>query len=106
MARTTKGDGWELIPARRAEAPVRPPSAAAGEQSVRVTEEKRAQGKLVTVARGFRHDPGTLAALAKELKKACGAGGTVQGDAIEVQGRHLEEVAARLEAKGYRVRRG
>jgi translation initiation factor 1 len=107
MNKVTRGEGWELIPARQ-EAPKKAASPyAPSQQTIRVREEKRAQGKVVTVASGFRL--GTKAALeklAKELKALCGAGGTSEGDAIEVQGKHVDKVAAKLEKDGFGVRRG
>ena len=37
-------------------------------------------------------------------KGACGAGGTVRGAAVEIQGDQRARVAAALEARGYRVK--
>jgi translation initiation factor 1 len=70
---------------------------------VRVFREKGGRGgKVVTVVRGL---PGAqLQPLASELKKHCGSGGSVKDGAVEIQGDHREKVAARLEAKGYRVK--
>ncbi len=110
MSKVTKGEGWELIPASdrpggdsSAAEQARRSSAAPSGQSIRVREETRAQGKVVTVARGFRLTENDLKAVAKDLKAFCGAGGTVAGDAVEVQGRHSKKVAERLVSKGYQV---
>jgi translation initiation factor 1 len=46
-----------------------------------------------------------LAPLAKTLKARCGAGGTVKGGTIEIQGDHVEAVIALLAAEGYRPKR-
>lgn len=102
----TKGEGWELIPANRPDPDKKRPgwTAAPSEQTIRVREEKRAQGKVVTVASGFKMSEADLKALAKELKALCGAGGTSEGDAVEVQGKHVEKVAARLRRDGFNVR--
>jgi translation initiation factor 1 len=68
----------------------------------RVFREKAGRGgKTVTVVRGLRGD---LAAVASDLKRHCGTGGTVKGDAIELQGDHREKVAARLRASGQTVK--
>ncbi len=76
-------------------------------QTILVREEKRPGGKLVTVASGFRLGKKTaLEELARALKTLVGAGGTARGDVIELQGRHAEVVAGRLEADGFRVKRG
>jgi translation initiation factor 1 len=70
---------------------------------VRIFREKGGRGgKTVTVVRGL--PGGDLAAVASELKRLCGSGGAVKEGAVELQGDHREKVAARLEAKGYRVK--
>jgi len=46
-----------------------------------------------------------LAALAKELKTACGTGGTVKDGALELQGDHRPRVEAVLDARGLRSKR-
>jgi translation initiation factor 1 len=42
--------------------------------------------------------------LAKELKRACGSGGTIREDSIEIQGEHREKVADLLVKMGYKVK--
>jgi translation initiation factor 1 len=70
---------------------------------VRVFREKGGRGgKTVTVVRGL--PAAVLDEVASELKRHCGAGGAVKGGAVELQGDHRDKVAARLEAKGYRVK--
>jgi translation initiation factor 1 len=67
-------------------------------------DSKRRKGKTVTVVGGLRHDPATLERLCTDLKKHCGAGGTVREGEIEIQGDQREKVAARLQALGYKTR--
>src|SRR5512134_744229 len=67
-------------------------------------DRKRRKGKTVTVVGGLRHSPETLERLCTDLKKHCGAGGTVKQAEIEIQGDHRERVAARLRALGYKTR--
>ncbi len=62
-------------------------------QQARVQLEKRKKGKSVTVIRGLDPDRQHLQDLLTYLKDQCGAGGTIQDDAIEIQGKHLERVA-------------
>ena len=61
-------------------------------------------GKTVTVVRGLAERGAALESLAAELKRLCGAGGTVKDGAIEIQGDHRERVAERLRALGHSVK--
>lgn len=67
-------------------------------------EKKGRGGKSVTVVANLPRNASFLAALAAELKKACGTGGTATEDAVEVQGDQRERLRALLAAKGYAVR--
>jgi len=97
---TDDGDRRQKEPAQRG-APTRGP-VLPKDGVVRVFREKGGRGgKTVTVVRGLEGD---LAAVASDLKRHCGTGGSVKGDAVEVQGDHREKVAARLHASGYRVK--
>jgi translation initiation factor 1 len=81
-------------------------SAAPADGIVRVfLETKGRGGKGVTVVRGLGLDDAALAALGKQLKTACGVGGTTKEGAIELQGDHRERVMALLKATGRVVRR-
>jgi translation initiation factor 1 len=78
----------------------------AGDGIVRVSREKQGGGgKTVTVVRGLMLDPTTLTTTGKQLRAACGAGGTAKDGVIEVQGDHVERVMAWLIQAGYRVKR-
>ncbi|MFT5301169.1 MAG: translation initiation factor 1 [Mariniblastus sp.] len=68
--------------------------------------EKRKKGKVVTVVRGLAegNPGGHFSNLLTRLKNACGAGGTIQVDAIEIQGDHLERLSRILKDLGYKVR--
>jgi translation initiation factor 1 len=59
-------------------------------------------GKAVSLVRGL--PPRDLDAVAKDLKKHCGSGGTVKDGAVEIQGDHREKIAARLTAQGHVVK--
>ena len=70
---------------------------------VRIFRDKgRRGGKAVTVVRGLPR--GDLAAVATDLKKLCGSGGSVKDDAVEIQGDHREKIAAHLTAQGHTVK--
>jgi len=61
-------------------------------------------GKTVTVIDGLPRNTDFVAALAKELKKAVGAGGTSREGAVELQGDRREVVRERLAKKGWTVK--
>jgi len=61
-------------------------------------------GKTVTVVFGLPNNAAFLRELAKDLKKACGTGGTVTGDGIELQGDLRDRVRDVLAAKGFGVK--
>lgn len=70
------------------------------DQPARVRREKR-RGKWVTVVYQLDPDATDLKALAKQLKTACSAGGSVTADGVEVQGDHRDAVVGALIAMGY-----
>jgi translation initiation factor 1 len=73
---------------------------------VRVSRETQGRGgKAVTLVRGLPLDAVALAALGKQLRSACGAGGTVKDGVIEIQGEHRDRVAALLTEAGWKVKR-
>jgi translation initiation factor 1 len=85
-------------------APPRP--VAAGDGIVRVGRETKGRsGKGVTVVQGLPLADEALQALAAQLKKRCGSGGTVRAGVIEIQGEHRDTVVAELMRLGYRTRR-
>ena len=61
-------------------------------------------GKTVTVIHGLPERGPALAARLSELKRLCGAGGTVKDGLLEIQGDHRERLAERLRALGYPVK--
>jgi len=77
---------------------------AAGSGKVRIMREMRS-GKSVTVIRGMALDADALTVLGKQLRTACGAGGTVKDGAIEVQGDHCDKVIALLQARNIPAKR-
>jgi translation initiation factor 1 len=79
--------------------------AAPAAQTIRVAvDRKRRAGKTVTVATGFEQTAEGLAKLATQLKKRCGSGGTAKDAEIEIQGDHVQTIAAELARLGYRVK--
>lgn len=91
----------------------RPLAACACKQAVaaaggplRVSRESKGRGgKTVTVVKGLPLDAMALALLGKQLRAACGSGGTAKDGVIEVQGDHCERVMAELQKQGYAPKR-
>lgn len=77
-----------------------------GDGIVRVSRETKGRGgKAVTLVKGVLLDSAGLAQLGKQLKAACGSGGTVKDGVIEVQGDHVERVIETLKKLGHTVKR-
>lgn len=80
-------------------------AAVAGDGVVRVSRQTKSRGgKAVTVVKGLALEGAALAVLGKQLRAACGAGGTVKDGVIEVQGDHCEAILAALNKQGYRAK--
>ena len=78
----------------------------AGDGTVRVSRETKGRGgKAVTLVKGVALDADALAELGKQLKTACGSGGTVKDGVIEVQGDHVARVMEALKKRGHTVKR-
>ena len=70
---------------------------------VRVSRETSGRrGKTVTVVRGV--PARDLDAVASDLKRLCGTGGSAKDGVVEIQGDHRPKIVARLEAQGHRVK--
>jgi translation initiation factor 1 len=77
----------------------------AGDGVVRVSRETKGRGgKSVTLVKGLALDPVALALLGKQLRTACGSGGTVKDGVIEVQGDHRERVVEALKKLGHNAK--
>jgi translation initiation factor 1 len=83
-------------PERKPEAPKGPARAV-----VRM-ERKGRRGKEVTVIEQLGLRDSALQECLKALKGALGCGGTVEGDALVLQGDHRDRVGALLEERGVR----
>jgi translation initiation factor 1 len=94
MSKMTSGPGWSLsLDSDKHKAR----TFSAHSPKPRVQLEKRV-GKYVTVIAGL-HTYGSdrLNTIAKELKSLCGAGGTVKGGVIEIQGDQVTAVQTWLQ---------
>jgi translation initiation factor 1 len=73
---------------------------------VRVSRETAGRkGKGVTVISGLGLPDSELQALATELKKKCGSGGSVEGGRIEIQGDHRDRLVEELTKRGWKAKR-
>lgn len=59
---------------------------------------------MMTVIRGLTAEDAGLPALLKRLKNACGAGGTITEDGLEIQGTQVDRVRTELQAMGYKIK--
>ncbi|MBS4027737.1 MAG: translation initiation factor [Ignavibacteriales bacterium] len=59
-------------------------------------DTKGRKGKVVTIISGFQHNPNVIEEIATILKQHCGAGGTVKGRDIEIQGDQRKKVEEKL----------
>jgi translation initiation factor 1 len=77
-----------------------------GDGVARVSRQSKGRGgKTVTIVKGLALDAIALAALGKQLRTACGSGGTVKDGVIEIQGDHCELVMATLKKHGHDPKR-
>jgi len=61
-------------------------------------------GKPVSILKNLALSENDLKALTKQLKQACGSGGTVKDGQIEIQGEQREKIAEVLQKLGYKVK--
>lgn len=74
-----------------------------GDGIVRVGRTKAGRrGKTVTLVTGL--PPADVGAVARELKKLCGSGGSAKEGVVEIQGDHRDRIVERLGDR-YRVKR-
>jgi translation initiation factor 1 len=82
------------------------PGKTASDGVVRVSRETQGRkGKGVTVITGLGLPPAELDALATELKKRCGSGGSAENGRIEIQGDHRERLVEELTRRGWKAKR-
>jgi translation initiation factor 1 len=72
---------------------------------VRLLRDRKGRGgKTVTLITGLTGSAAALTALASDLKRMCGTGGTLRGDVLEIQGDFRDRLHDELERRGYTVR--
>jgi translation initiation factor 1 len=81
-------------------------AAAGGDAVVRVRRETKGRhGKTVTTVSGIPLPPAELKALARDLKRRCGTGGSLKQGVLEIQGDHCQLLIQELRELGYTVKR-
>ena len=101
LDRCTCGQTRPARPARADAKPLNVPR----DGVVRLLRDRKSRGgKTVTLITGLSGTPTALAALASDLKRLCGTGGTLRGDVLEIQGDFRERLRTELERRGYTVK--
>lgn len=85
--------GGEVAAAPTAPVAVQPKGA------TRLRLERRAAGRMVTMITGLPGSPSEVETLGRQLRTACGTGGTVRDGTVELQGDQREKVEAFLIAR-------
>ena len=67
-------------------------------------DSKGRGGKVVTLVKGLVLSEADLSLLAKQIKQACGSGGTLKEGVIEIQGDQREKIAQVLRKQGFKVK--
>ena len=74
---------------------------AKSDQRIKIKEEKRKFGKIITVIFGINSKEIDLKEIGKQLKSKLACGGTVKGNVIELQGNHAKKAKAELIKLGF-----
>ena len=88
----------------RPKAPAQKAPAGGGGKGIRVRLERRPGARDVTTVLGVPGTADAVASLARDLRAACGAGGTVRDGVIELQGDQTDKVRKVLADRGIKSR--
>lgn len=77
-----------------------------GDGNVRVRRESKGRGgKTVTLISGLPLTAKELGETARQLRRACGVGGAIKEDVIEIQGNQRDKVMQWLIERGYQAKK-
>lgn len=82
-----------------------PAPVVAAKGGIRLRLDRRASGRVVTLVSGLPGRPDDVAQLARELRTACGTGGTFKDGIVELQGDQRDKVEAHLRGRGLTSKR-
>ena len=83
---------------------IEPIKLAANEQNLKISLKRLPGNRILTVINGLKGDALSFNALSKDLKKACGVGGSVKNRQILIQGNHREKIIKILAERGFKVK--
>ena len=83
---------------------IEPVNLAANEQNLKISLKRLPGNRILTVINGLKGDTSTFNSLSKNLKKACGVGGSVKNRQILIQGNHREKIMKILDERGFKVK--
>lgn len=75
------------------------------QQALKIWLVKLGGNKVVTAVRDFIGTDADLSDLGKQLKAACGSGGSAKDGEILIQGDHRDKALTWLRAKGYKAKK-
>jgi translation initiation factor 1 len=73
-------------------------------QTAKVRVDQRKHKRKVTIVWGLDPGDNDLSGVLAQLKSACGAGGSIQSEQLEIQGDHATRVKEKLREIGFRVK--
>lgn len=104
QGRICPGCGWPQDDCRCSKTLASGQEAVPEKVTAKLRVENRRSGKNVTVVDGLPDNRPFLDALCRDLKKACGTGGSTGENTIELQGDQRERLRELLAKKGFLVK--
>jgi translation initiation factor 1 len=77
---------------------------AVNEQNLKIILKRLPGSRILTIIDGLKGDALSFNSLSKDLKNACGVGGSVKNMQILIQGNHREKIMKILSERGFKVK--